>query len=161
MEKHRITLERTYRASVEEIWGLWTTKDGFESWWGPEGFIVQVRKLELRAGGELLYAMIADAPEEIAFMKKAGMPVSTEGRMIFRDVSPMRRLSYTHLIDFVPEVEAYDVETVVEFHASKGEVRMVLSLDPMHSEEWTRRAVAGMASQLSKLDTRFKKAEGL
>jgi uncharacterized protein YndB with AHSA1/START domain len=31
----RLTLERTLRVSVEEIWALWTTKEGFESWWGP------------------------------------------------------------------------------------------------------------------------------
>ena len=32
----RITIERTYRASVEDVWDLWTTKEGIESWWGPE-----------------------------------------------------------------------------------------------------------------------------
>ena len=31
--KHRITLERTYEASLKDIWDLWTTKKGFESWW--------------------------------------------------------------------------------------------------------------------------------
>jgi uncharacterized protein YndB with AHSA1/START domain len=35
-------IERTYRASVEELWELWTTKEGFESWWGPDGFRVEV-----------------------------------------------------------------------------------------------------------------------
>jgi hypothetical protein len=30
-------------------------------------------------------------------------------------------------------------------------VRMVLTLDPMHSDEWTQRAVMGMESQLGKL----------
>ena len=41
--------------------GLRTTKDGIESWWGPGGFTVKVRKLDLRSGGELHYAMIAIA----------------------------------------------------------------------------------------------------
>jgi hypothetical protein len=31
-------LERTYRVPIEDLWELWTTKAGFESWWGPEGF---------------------------------------------------------------------------------------------------------------------------
>ena len=30
-----IVIERTYRAQVEELWALWTTMAGFESWWGP------------------------------------------------------------------------------------------------------------------------------
>src|SRR5690606_34886017 len=28
-----VVIERTYRARVEELWELWTTKAGFESWW--------------------------------------------------------------------------------------------------------------------------------
>jgi uncharacterized protein YndB with AHSA1/START domain len=58
-EPRRITLERVYRADVQDVWDLWTTKDGIESWWGPGGFAVTVRKLDLRPGGELLYAMTA------------------------------------------------------------------------------------------------------
>ena len=59
----KVVIERTYRARVEELWELWTTKEGFESWWGPEGFRVEVHALEARAGGALEYDMIADAPE--------------------------------------------------------------------------------------------------
>ena len=33
----KFVIERTYRASVDELWDLWTTKEGFESWWPPEG----------------------------------------------------------------------------------------------------------------------------
>lgn len=32
---------------------------------GSEGFTVQVRKIDLRPGGEMHYAMIASAPEQI------------------------------------------------------------------------------------------------
>ena len=38
--KRRITLERTYKASLQDVWDMWTTKDGIESWWGPDGFSV-------------------------------------------------------------------------------------------------------------------------
>ena len=31
------TLERVYRADVQDVWDLWTTKDGIESWWGSGG----------------------------------------------------------------------------------------------------------------------------
>ena len=44
----KVVIERTYRARVEELWELWTTKQGFESWWGPEGFRVEVHTLEAR-----------------------------------------------------------------------------------------------------------------
>ena len=83
-----IRLERRYEAAVEDLWYLWTTKEGFESWWGPEGFRVAVRKLDLRVGGELEYDMIAVAPEQIEFMKKANMPASHGTRGTFAQIVP-------------------------------------------------------------------------
>jgi|HubBroStandDraft_6_1064221.scaffolds.fasta_scaffold738387_1 uncharacterized protein YndB with AHSA1/START domain len=157
--RRKVTLTRTYEASLEDIWNLWTTKAGFESWWGPEGFTVKVRKLDLRPEGELLYAMTATAPPQVEFMKRAGMPLTTEARLTYTDVNPMQRLAYVHAIDFIPEVEAYDVATVVEFSAERNRVRMVVHLDAMHSDEWTQRAVAGWESQLSKLDHLFRRSD--
>ena len=151
-QRRKCTLERTYEAALEDVWNLWTTKEGIESWWGPEGFTVTVRKLDLRAGGELLYAMTATGPNQIKFMKSAGMPLTTEARVSYTEVSPMRRLAYTHLVDFVPGVEAYDVATIVECFAERNRVRMVVHLDAMHSEEWTQRAISGWESQLLKVD---------
>ena len=72
--RRRITIERSFQATIERVWELWTTKDGIESWWGPDGFVVKVRNLEVRRGGELLYDMTAIAPEQIEFLKKAGIP---------------------------------------------------------------------------------------
>ena len=100
--RRRITLERTFDAPIEDVWELWTTKEGLESWWGPDGFVVKVHKLDLRPGGELLYAMIAVAPDQIAYMKRAGMPLTNECRVTFTEVKPPRRLVYTHLADFIP-----------------------------------------------------------
>lgn len=42
--RRMIKIERTYLASLDEVWDLWTTKAGIASWWGPEGFAVKVRK---------------------------------------------------------------------------------------------------------------------
>jgi uncharacterized protein YndB with AHSA1/START domain len=148
----RITVERTYKASVEDVWDLWTTKEGIESWWGPDGFTTKVLKLDLRARGELRYAMTATAPAQVEFMKKAGMPLTTEGRITYTEVATHRRLEYIHLADFIPGVEPYDVATTVEFHSNGGNVRMVLTFDAMHDEMWTQRAVMGHESQLGKLE---------
>ena len=151
--RRRITLERVYRADVQDVWDLWTTKDGIESWWGPGGFAVTVRKLDLRPGGELLYAMTATNPPQIEFMKKAGMPLTQELRITFTEIVPLRRLAYVHLADFIPGVEPYDVATVVELQPMGQDVRMMLSFDAMHSDEWTERAVMGWNSELGKLDS--------
>jgi uncharacterized protein YndB with AHSA1/START domain len=151
----KVVVERTYRARVEELWELWTTKDGFESWWGPEGFRVEVERLEAREGGALSYEMIADTPEMVEAMEKMGQAVrhGTHGRFV--EMEPHRRLAITHVIDFLPGVAAYDSTMVVEFFPSGPEVRMVVTLDAMHNEELTRMSTEGFTSQLRKLERRF------
>jgi uncharacterized protein YndB with AHSA1/START domain len=149
--RRRIALERTYQAPLEAVWALWTTREGIESWWGPDGFAVKVRKLDLRPGGELLYDMIAVAPPQMEFMKKAGMPLSQEARITFTEVAPPKRLAYLHLADFIPGVEPYDVAHLVELHPTPQGVRMVLTIEAMHDEEWTQRAVMGWENELQKL----------
>ena len=150
-----VRFERTYDGPVDDLWDLWTTKDGFESWWGPEGFRVEVHALEAREGGALHYDMIADAPAMIAAMKQMGRPVSHQTRGRFAEVKPHRRLAITHVIDFLPEVTPYESTIAVEFFPSPGSVRMVVHMDPMHDEEFTKMSTMGFASQLTKLDRRF------
>lgn len=148
----KIVIERTYASSIDELWDLWTTKEGVESWWGPEGFAVKVHQLDLRPGGQMLYAMTAVDPAQVNFMKQAGMPLTTEAKLTYTEVVRKTSIGYTHRADFIPGIEPYEVGNRVDFHAEKGRVRMVLTLDPMHSDEWTQRAVMGWESQLGKLE---------
>lgn len=147
-----ITLERTYQASIEDVWALWTTRDGIESWWGPEGFSVTVERLDLRPGGQLHYAMTAVAAPQVEFMTAAGMPLTSELTITYTEVTAPVRLAYTNHVDFIPGHGAYDVGTLVELYPSRDLVRMALTIDAMHDEEWTRRAAMGWESELGKLD---------
>jgi uncharacterized protein YndB with AHSA1/START domain len=149
----QIVIERTYAGTIDELWDLWTTREEIESWWGPEGFSVKVHSLDLRAGGQMHYAMTAVGAAQVQFMKQAGMPLTTEASLTYTEIVPGNSLAYIHRADFIPGVEPYDVGARVEFHPDKGAVRMVLILDPMHSDEWTQRSVMGMESQLRKLAT--------
>jgi uncharacterized protein YndB with AHSA1/START domain len=151
----KTVIERTYRARVEDVWALWTTKAGFESWWGPEGFRVEVHALEARVGGTLQYDMIADSPEMIAAMKEMGRPASHSTRSRFTEVKLRERLVLTNVIDFIPGVETYESDIAVDFSAVGDTVRMVVTLDGMHSDEFTKMQKEGFTSQLTKLDKRF------
>ena len=148
----QFSIERSYATSVDEAWALWTTKAGIESWWGPEGFDVAVTSLDLRSGGELVYLMTATAPEQVAFMKQAGMPVTTECRVTYTEVSPPGRLAYKTLADFVPDVTPYEVTTVVDLRVTAGGVKLTITFDAMHDDLWTERARAGYETQVRKLD---------
>jgi uncharacterized protein YndB with AHSA1/START domain len=154
--RRRVTLERTFAAPIDEVWELWTTKDGIESWWGPDGFAVKVQQIDLRPGGELVYAMTATAPDQIEFLKKAGMPATTVSRLTYTEVVPPRRLAYSHTADFIPGVEPYEVPTTVELEEVPDGVRMVLSFTAMHNEHWTNLAVMGWESELGRLEKLLK-----
>ena len=149
----KLTLERTFRASIHEVWELWTTREGIEAWWGPDGFTVEVRSLELRAGGDLVYVMSAVAPEQIDYMKKAGMPASTHHSLTFTEVSPPQRLAYTNTVDFVPDVEPYQISTLLELREiAGGGTHLVLTFDAMHDDRWTQLARMGHESELDRLE---------
>ena len=149
--RRKVSIERTFNAAVEDVWDLWTTKNGIESWWGPPGFEVKVRRLDFRRGGELLYAMTAIAPDQIEFLKKAGMALTTESLVHYTEVVALERIAFTQMADFIPNVKPYAVATTVELATHPGGVKVVLTLDAMHDEYWTKMAVMGWESELDKL----------
>jgi len=150
-----IVIERTYTAEAAELWALWTTKEGFESWWGPEGFHVVVHVLEARVGGRLSYDMVAHAPEQVAALKVMGHPPSHPTHARFSEVRSCERLVLTNAVDFLPGVEPYEFNIAVDFFKSGSNTRMVVTMDPLHDEEITRMSEIGFTSQLTKLDKRF------
>lgn len=150
-----IIVERTYRASLQDIWDLWTTREGFTSWWGPQGFRVEVHELDARPGGALRYDMIADTPEMIAAMKQMGQPDRHPTRSSYHELEPQKRLVLRNVIDFLPGVASYDSDIEVDFFAVGESVRMVVTLHGMHNAQFTGMQEEGFKSQLTKLDGRF------
>ena len=148
----KLTLERSFRAPITDVWELWPTREGIESWWGPEGFTVRVRRLDLRPGGQLLYVMSATGAEQIDYMRKASMPITTEHSLTYSEVEPPRRLAYRHLADFIPGVEPFEVETVLELSEGGNLTTLALTFDAMHDDQWTRLAVMGHESELARLE---------
>lgn len=150
-----LVLERIYPATPEELWDLWATKEGFASWWGPQGFRVEVSVLEPRPGGALVYEMIADDPACVQAMKDAGQAVSHGVRATFSVFAPHRELALTSVIDFIPGVEAYESLIAVTFAPHERGARMVVQLHAMHDPHWTGMQIEGFTSQLGKLDARY------
>jgi uncharacterized protein YndB with AHSA1/START domain len=144
-------LEHAYPASAETLWELWTTPEGIGSWWAPDGFTVEVQKLDLEPGGELVYTMTATGPEQIQFMEGAGMPLSTVSRKTFTEIDRPRRLAYSSLADFIPDVDPYEFLTVVEFTPTESGVDVVMTVEEMHDDVWTERLLAGRTNELENL----------
>ena len=41
------------------VWGAWMNPETLPQWWGPEGFSCRTKRIDLRAGGEWVFDMIA------------------------------------------------------------------------------------------------------
>ena len=60
------------------------------------------------------------------------------------------------MMDFLPGVAPYEDTLTVDFCPSGERVRMVVTLSPMHDEDFTRMASEGLASQFRKRDRLFQ-----
>ena len=150
-------LERTYNAPAELVWELLTTAAGLQEWWAPDGFETRVSELELTPGGQLRYTMTATAPEQIAFMRNTGNPVSTELRKTFTEVAPPTRLAYLSVIDFVPDHEPYEHLTTIDIEPAGDRTNVVMTVDPLHEETWTQQHRAHRGSELDNLEAAIRR----
>ncbi|WP_433441121.1 SRPBCC family protein [Nonomuraea sp. CA-141351] len=150
-------LERTYDAPAELIWELCTTAAGLEEWWAPDGFETRVSELELRPSGQLRYTMTATAPEQVAFMRNAGMPLSSELRKTFTEVAPPTRLAYLSRIDFVPGHEPYEHLTTIDIEVAGDRTNVVMTVDPLHDETWTQQHRAHRGDELDNLEAAIRR----
>lgn len=126
---------------------------------GPDGFRVEVRELDLRPGGALVYDMTAVGADQVEFMTKAGMPLVNTQKVTYVEIDPPRRLVYRDVADFVPGVEPYEVETVVDIRAVEGGAHVVLTFDAMHDDNWTEMARLGRENELRNLETLLAKRQ--
>jgi Activator of Hsp90 ATPase homolog 1-like protein len=110
-----------------------------------------VTRLELAPGGELVYTMTAVAPEQIAFMEQYGMPIATESRKRFTEIVEPTRLTYTSVIDFVPDHAEYEHLTVIDLEPDAEGTRIVMHVEPLHDELWTQRLIEGRTNELENL----------
>jgi len=149
--QHTARLERTYDAPAELVWELLTTAAGLEQWFAPDGFETRVSELELRPGGQLRYTMTATGPEQVAFMRETGNPLSMVVRKTFTEVTPRTRLAYRSLIDFVPGHEPYEHLTTIDVQPAGDRTNLVMTLDPLHDETWTGQHRAHRGNELDKL----------
>jgi uncharacterized protein YndB with AHSA1/START domain len=137
---------------VEELWALWTTKDGLEDWFAPEGFRVEMHALEVRVGGAFVHEMTAVRDDAIAYLASVGRPRSTRVQGWFVEVIPHERLHIRMTVDFVPGLEPHPIDILVTFASEGARVRMVVTAGPHPDAELTRLAGEGMTSQLRRFD---------
>jgi len=125
----REIFERTWNAPLQTVWELWTTPDGFASWFGPRGFRAEVDSMDLRPGGKLVFRMIADSPQMVARFEAMGRPTSWSVEAVYDDVEPMTRLSYTTADAPMGPGQTTEFRRIVTFEETDEGVKMVLVLE--------------------------------
>lgn len=155
MTQKPFTLERTLRAKPGEVWQMWTTKDGIESWWGPDGFETTVRALDVRADGRFEFEMRAVRPDIVEVMKQMDAPFSSIESGTYLEVTAAELLNFVELFTHAPGVEPYDVSVSVTFAPSPIGTVLVIRSTGMHDERWQQMASLGWSQQLDKLERIF------
>jgi uncharacterized protein YndB with AHSA1/START domain len=146
-----LLIRRSYPASPEWIWEMWTTPDGIGAWWAPDGFTTAVDRLELRVGGSLDYTMTAIGAEQIASRLQFGLPLAIRSHKEFTELDEPYRLAYSSLIDFVPGIAPYQHRTVITLERTSSGTAVEMWVDPLHNREWTERIVLGRTNELDNL----------
>jgi uncharacterized protein YndB with AHSA1/START domain len=59
LAERTMVLHRTIRAPRARVWAAWTDPETLPRWWGPDGFSCRTKRIDLRAGGEWVFDMIA------------------------------------------------------------------------------------------------------
>ncbi|MBC8504792.1 MAG: SRPBCC domain-containing protein [Chloroflexi bacterium] len=84
ISKEAVVIERTFDATVNLVWQMWTDPEHFKKWYGPKGFSVPVADIDLRVSGKRLICMAS--PD-------GSMKMWTTGEHI--EIAPNERLVYS------------------------------------------------------------------
>ncbi len=84
----QVTLERTYDASVEEVWEAWTNPALLKQWWGPENVTIPECTVDLQVGGT--FYIVMEAGEGMGPYKGTLWPMQAT----FTSIEPHSHLAY-------------------------------------------------------------------
>ncbi len=77
-----MVLQRVIQAPRTIVWNTWMNPETLPQWWGPDGFSCRTKRIDLRAGGEWVFDMIA--PDGTVF----------PNHHLYTEVRPEERISY-------------------------------------------------------------------
>lgn len=85
-ETKDVQIERTFDASIDLIWAMWTEAEHFANWYGPMGAKIPKAEMKVEVGGRRYIQMEMETPSGQMQMFFVGE---------YREVNPKTRLVYT------------------------------------------------------------------
>ncbi|MGZ3788103.1 MAG: SRPBCC family protein [Bacteriovorax sp.] len=75
-------ISRTFDATGDLMWKMWTDPEHMKKWWGPKGTTIKYSKIDLRPGGTNHYCMISPDGQEMW------------GKQVYREITKPKRLVF-------------------------------------------------------------------
>ena len=134
MDKIELRITKVFDAPRELVWQMWTVPEYAMKWWGPKGFSAPSIKIDLRVGGQYIFAMQGPAGSEWdKVMYSAGK---------YLEIVPMEKLVVTdyfsdeegNMIDAAkygmdPNFPAENIATVL-FEEEAGKTKLTILYNP-------------------------------
>ncbi|MDQ0062205.1 SRPBCC family protein [Paenibacillus harenae] len=72
VKDREIVISRTFNASRELVWEVWSKPEHLANWWGPKGFAITTQQFDFKLGGAWRFIMHGpdgvDYPNQIVFI---------------------------------------------------------------------------------------------
>jgi uncharacterized protein YndB with AHSA1/START domain len=126
------TITRTFNAPCSLVFKAWINAEGLACWWGPKGFTLNVKKLDLSPGGMFLYSMTPPKGDPIW------------GRFIYREIKSPERLVFINSfsdeegnITRNPWIGTWPLEihNTVIFTEQNGKTSLTIKAYPINANE--------------------------
>lgn len=138
-EDSAFVIERTFDAPRALVWKAWTERDRLARWWGPKGFKVEVREIDLRPGGVFHYGL------------RSANGQQHWGRFVYREIVAPKRLVFT--VSFADEKGSVtrhpwdanwplEMLSTVTFAEHEGRTTVTVTQLPLNATETERKVFA-------------------
>ncbi|GBG09711.1 polyketide cyclase [Paenibacillus agaridevorans] len=143
-----VFLKREFNAPRELVYKVWTEPDHFGNWWGPQGFTLEVVKMDVRPGGMFFGCQKSPDGQHIMW-----------GKFVYQEVQPPEKLVWVQSFSdedgntirapFNPQwpLEILNVLTLEE---SEGKTVLTLQGGPLNASDEEQAAYDAMAPMAAK-----------
>lgn len=129
--EREIVLSRVINATRDAVFAAWTAPEHLEKWFGPTGFKIETREIDIRVGGIWRFDMVAPTGQLYA------------SRMNFRRVEPPHLIEFDHGSDVDNDPDRF--RTTITFD-EQGDGKTVITLRQLHPTKALRDAKMGFGA---------------
>ncbi len=112
-----IVLSRVFDAPRELVWQAWTDPEHIGQWFGPKGFTIETREIDIRVGGRWRFDMVA--PDGTVY----------DNRMVFLELKKPELMVMDHGSDKDNDPKRFRVTLTFD---EQGDKKTVLTLRQLH-----------------------------